>query len=182
MRKKYLIVIFIALFFLFNSCSKSSSNIKNYLNTGTTIDSEAKDIMPNLDDLPEYKDIEYKYTHKSMYIFQSDSVALIVNYDDKIYKSEKDKLEEKYTFLEEKDKGIIPEHEFLINSYTFKVVARNEKSNTHYPKSFGMIGTSEEKKSIAYLYFYDFDLDCIGREDEEHSMADFVNNYFDYNF
>lgn len=182
MRKKYLIIILIAIILCFNSCSKSSSNIKNYLNTGSTIDSYAKDIMPSLDDLPEYKDIEYKYTHKLMYIFQSDSVALIVNYDDKIYKSEKDKLAEKYTFLQEKDKGIIPEHEFSINSYTFRVVARNEKSNTHFPKSFGMIGTSEEKKSIAYLYFHDLDLDCIGGADEEHPMADFVKNYFDYDF
>ena len=46
-----------------------------------------------------------------------------------------------------------------------------------YPKSFGMIGTSDEKKRIAYLYFYDFDLD-VG----EANMAQFVKDYFDYEF
>lgn len=55
-----------------------------------------------------------------------------------------------------------PEYEFSINSYTFKVVAGNGKGNTQFPKSFGMIETSERKKSIAYLYFYDTDLDIIG--------------------
>ncbi|MCM1989555.1 hypothetical protein [Oceanirhabdus seepicola] len=189
MRKKYLIIILIAFVLCITGCSKSSSNIENYLNSGTTIDSNAKDIMPNLDDLPEYQNISYKYTHKSMFIFESDSVALIVNYDDKTYKSEKDKLAKKYTFLEEKvdsdydeSKYFIPEYEFSINSYTFKVVAYNKKSNTEFPKSFGMIGTSEEKKSIAYLYFCDFDLDCIGQENDKHPMADFVKNYFDYDF
>ena len=189
MRKKYLIIILISFVLFSTGCSKSSSNIENYLNSGNTIDSSAKDIMPNLDDLPEYQNISYKYTHKSMFIFESDSVALIVNYDDKTYKSEKDKLAEKYTFLEEKvdsdydeSKYFIPEYEFSINSYTFKVVAGNEKSNTQFPKSFGMIGTSEEKKSIAYLYFYDTDLDCISEKSDEHPMANFVKAYFDYDF
>lgn len=163
-------------------CDKSGSNIENYLNSGTTIDTNAKDIMPNLDDLPKYESIEYKYTHKTMFLFESDSVALVVNYDDKTYQSEKDKLAEKYTFLEDKVKDIIPEYEFSINSYTFKVVAENEKSNTEFPKSFGMIGTSEEKKSIVYLYFYDFDLDYIGQENDRHPMANFVKQYFEYDF
>jgi hypothetical protein len=170
-------------------CSSSNSNIKNYLNSGTTIDSKAKDVMPVLDDLPKHNGISYRYKHKSMLIFESDSVALIVNYDDKTYKSEKDKLADKYTFLDKKigfdtNDGtyVIPEYEFSINSYNFKVVAPNEKSNTQFPKSFGMIGTSKDKKSIAYLYFYDSDLDYIGKKDDEYPMATFVKEYFDYNF
>lgn len=123
-----------------------------------------------------------------MLMFESDSVALVVFYDDKRYKSEKAKLAEKYTFLDpkstakESNSHIIPEYKFSINSYTFKIVAGNEKSNTQFPKSFGMIGTSEKKKSIAYLYFYDTDLDCIGQENDKHPMANFVKQYFDYDF
>lgn len=189
MRKKYLIIIFIVFILCMTIYIKSSSNLKNYLNSGTPIDSNAKDIMPSLDDLPKYQNIAYKYTHKSMFFFESHSVALIVNYDDETYKREKDKLAEKYTFLNKKvgfrfDKSryLIPEYEFSVNSYNFKVVDRNEKSNTQFPKSFGMIGISEEKKSIAYLYFYDTDLDSIGREDDKSPMADFVKDYFKYDF
>ena len=189
MRKKYLIIILIAFILCITGCSKSSSNTEDYLNSGTSIDSNAKDIMPTLDDLPEYQNIAYKYTHKSMFIFESHSVALIVNYDDKTYKSEKDKLAEKNIFLNKKvvfnadeSKYIIPEYEFAINSYNFKVVDGNEKSNTQFPKSFGMIGTSEEKKSIAYLYFYDTDLDYIGEKDDKYPMANFVKEYFKYDF
>ncbi|MCY6354325.1 hypothetical protein [Clostridium sp. ZS2-4] len=189
MKKKYLIIILIAFVLSITGCSKSSSNIENYLNSGTTIDTNAKDIMPKLDDLPKYENIAYKYTHKTIFLFESYSVALIVNYDDKTYQSEKDKLAEKYTFLEEKvesdydeSKYFIPEYEFSINSYTFKVVAEDANSNTEFPKSFGMIGTSEEKKSIAYLYFYDFDLDYIGQENDRHPMANFVKEYFEYDF
>ncbi|AOR25136.1 hypothetical protein [Clostridium taeniosporum] len=189
MIKKYLAIILIIFIFCITGCSKSNSNIKNYLNSSTLIDSRAKDIMPNLDDLPKYQNIEYKYTHKSMLIFESDSVALIVNYDDTTYKNEKDKLDKKYNFLDQKVKFdydennyVIPENEFSINSYTFKVVAGNEKDNTEFPKSFGMIGTSEDKKSIAYLYFYDSDLDYIGTKDDKSPMANFVKEYFKYDF
>jgi len=45
-----------------------------------------------------------------------------------------------------------------------------------------MIGVSEDKKSIAYLYFYDSDLDYIGDEDEENPMANFIREYFKYKF
>ena len=45
-----------------------------------------------------------------------------------------------------------------------------------------MIGISEEKKSIAYLYFYDGDLDYIAEENEKNPMANFVKEYFKYKF
>ncbi|MEG1254854.1 hypothetical protein [Clostridium sp.] len=189
MRKKYLIVMAITFIFCITGCSNSSSNIDNYLNSGTWIDSKAKDIMPKLEDLPEYEDIKYKYKHKSMLIFSSDSVALVVSYDDNTFDSEKEKLDEQYTFLDKKIKSsfdeskyYIPEYEFSVESYNFRVIDENGTSNTEFPKFFGMIGISEEKKSIAYLYFCDGDLDYIGVENEKNPMADFVKQYFKYKF
>ena len=189
MIKKYLIVIVIIFIFFINGCSDSSSGIKNYLNSGGEIDLNSKDIMPSLEDLPEYEKIEYKDTYKSILFFESHSVALIVEYDDNTFESEKKKLDEKYTFLNEKiksdfdkNKYYIPEYEFSIESYTFRVVDKNNTSNTKFPKSFGMVGISEEKKSIAYLYFYDEDLDYIGEENEENPMVNFLNKYFKYKF
>ena len=45
-----------------------------------------------------------------------------------------------------------------------------------------MIGMSDEKNSIAYLYFYDSDLDYIGDEEDSQPMASFVKEYFKYDF
>ena len=189
MRKKYLFAIVIILMICITGCSNSSSNLEEYLNTGTLIDSKAKDIMPTLDNLPEYDNIEYKYTHKSILFFESNSVALIVNYDDNTFKVEKNKLDEQYIFLDRKIKSdydeskyYIPEYEFSVESYDFRVIDKNGTSNTDFPKSFGMIGISEEKKSIAYLYFYDGDLDYIAEENEKNPMANFVKEYFKYKF
>ncbi|WP_061994798.1 hypothetical protein [Clostridium sp. ATCC 25772] len=194
-RKKCSIILLIVLISCVTGCSKVNSDIESYLNTGSNIDSNAKDFMPKLDDLPTYKDITYKYTNKSMVIFQAHSVVLVVSYDDETYKNEKAKLEEKYNFLDSKvsldsmynvddgeDKYVIPEHEFLINSYNFRVADENEKNNRKFPKAFGMIGTSDKEKSIAYLYFYDQDLDYIGDKDEKQPMANFVKTYFKYKF
>lgn len=100
MGKKYLIIILLTFILCITVYSKSRSNIKYYLNSGTSIDSNAKDIMPTLDDLPKYQNIEYKYTYRSMIVFESNSVVLVVKYDDKTYKSEKDKLAKKYIFLD----------------------------------------------------------------------------------
>jgi hypothetical protein len=69
-----------------------------------------------------------------------------------------------------------------MKNYDFKVVAGNDKSKAEYPKSFGMIGTSDEKKSIAYLYFYDYDLDYTGDIDEKSPMSNFVKENFKQDF
>jgi hypothetical protein len=179
-----LISVVLIIFFLIG-LDKSDTNIENYLNTGKQIDVCAKDVMPDLDNLPTYKDIDYKYTNRSMFIFESDAIVLLVTYDDETFKNEKAKLEEKYTFLNENSvkKTVIPECEFSINSYNFRVVDSNGKDNTFFPKSFGMIGTSDENNSIAYLYFYDFDLDAISLDDDDSpKMSEFVKNYFKYDF
>ena len=180
--KKFLFVtiwVIIPMLFAMTGCSKTSSIIEDYLNTGSEIDVHAKEMMPTLDNLPGYEEIEYKYTNKTILFFQSTSVALIVKYDDQTYESGKEKLAENYTFVTSATSDVTgtSEYEFSINSYTFKIVGGNE-----FPKSFGMIGTSDEKQSIAYLYFYDFDLDNIGEEDDSNPMPNFVNQYFDYDF
>ena len=190
MKNKYLIVAILLIFVLSNiGCSRSSSDIQQYLTRDSVIDTKAKDIMPNINDLPVHENMQYISTHKSMILFESDSIALIVDYDNEIYEAEKSKLDEKYTFLKEKVKStydetkyFIPENEFSINTYNFRVIDSSQSSNIEFPKSFGIIGTSDEKKSIAYLYFYDFDLDYIGEENEEDSMFKFIKRYFNYDF
>lgn len=173
---------------MFTGCSKSSTDINHYINNGRDIDTDVKDFMPDIEDLPEYKNISYKYNNKSIILFASDAITLVAEHDEETYENEKEKLTKIYSFLKRKvvsdadeRKYYIPEYEFSINSYDFKIVDENNNYNGEYPKSFGMIGTSDKKKSIAYLYFYDTDLDYI-ENDNEKPMANFVKEYFEYEF
>lgn len=189
MRKKYyLIFISILILIFFGIVYSNATSIKKYLNNGTNIDTYAKDFMPAIEDLPEYQNISYKYNHFSLVLFETEGITLIVKYDEETYEDEKKKLAEKYEFLDHKvfsifdqSKYYIPEYEFSINNYIFKVADSSENYQAAYPKSFGMIGISDEEKSIAYLYFLDLDLDYIDN-DNETPMAVFVKKNFKYDF
>lgn len=168
--------------------NSNKTNINKYLNNESKIDMYAKSFMPDINDLPKYQDISYKYNKSSIILFETETIILVVNYDEETYEKEKEKLTEKYKFLNhkvisnfDKSKYSIPKYEFSINSYNFKVPDENENYEAIYPKSFGIVGISDEKKSIAYLYFYDFDLDYISG-DKDSSMANFIKMNFKYDF
>ena len=189
MKKIYFFIFISVLILIFIGFSKSNTtNIKKYLNNATKIDTHAKKFMPAIEDLPKYQDISYKYNHFSIVLFETEAITLVVNYDEETYEKEKEKLTEKYKFLNhkvasdfDKSKYYIPEYEFSINNYDFRVADGNDNYESRYPKSFGMIGISDKKKSIAYLYFYDYDLDYIAK-DKDSPMADFIKENFKYDF
>jgi hypothetical protein len=147
--------------------------------------------MPDLKDLPEYKKIYYKYRHNIVLfpIFSADSILLVVAYDDTVYQMERSRINElnylekaKYKIYADSDEiyYLLPEPEFQINSFNFRVLAESQDNNFEYPKYIGIIATSDEKKSIAYLYFDDFDLDYISKSNTEGEMIKFVKKYFKY--
>lgn len=189
--KKYLIIITLVIILILSFIGFSNSNKKEkkeYLNSGSKIDIHAKGFMPLIEELPKYQDISYKYNHVSIILFETDTIMLVVSYDEETYQKEKEKLTVKYKFLDHKvvsdydeNKYYIPEHQFSINNYDLKVVDGNDNYQAEYPKSFGMIGISDKKRSIAYLYFYDYDLDYI-QDDSESPMANFVKRYYKYDF
>lgn len=131
--------------------------------------------IPDVDDLAKYKNISYQRCETLMLIFSSEATSLVVEYDDETYYKEKDTLEKEYVFLD--NKKIIPQNEFTIGSYNFRVVEKYRDFQCEFPKFFGIVGTSDKNKSIAYLHFSDFDLDVI-----DESMEDFVKMYFRYDF
>ncbi len=185
--KKILIYFLLILTISLTGCDYTSSDIDKYLETGSALDGEAISVMPILDNLPKSEDMKYAHTHKNLLMFESDSVVLEVVYNENTYEEEKNKLNNQFIFFKgsslDEDTGksedykAIEDYTFKMESYVFKIVAKDSENNTGVPKSFGMIGTSDEKKAIAYLYFYDFDLDTLGTE-----MVDFIHEYFDYDF
>ena len=141
-----------------------------------------EEFIPNVDDLGKYKDIDYQcVTTDIVGLFCSQASTLCVEYDNETYQEEKAKLEDKYVFLGPKlgrwYRQLIPESRFSIGSYDFKIVKKIYDVDCSIPSDFVMIGTSDEKKRIAYLYFVDQDLNYI-----DESMEVFVREYFKYDF
>lgn len=189
MTKKILLVIasvlaiIALLIWYFYFATITNSNLSHYAKKRVGYISSS-DVMPDLDTLPNYNDILYQYRQKRLLFFSSDTLLLAVTYDDETYLAQKENIEEKY-FLDHAiangEKFSIPEYEFSINSFTFKVLGNEDGSNEYeYPKHFGMIATSDEKNTMAYLYFYDEDLDFISENKTQESMKDFIKKYYRY--
>lgn len=175
-----LLIFAFLLLLLLSRCYYFDFDTDHYMKSGNVIDEYAADVMPDLESLPEYKSIFYAYHCDHTYlIFSSETMLLRVSYDKKIYEAEKYKLFETYTFLDHPVSMdqcyLIPESEFSINSYEFRVIDEKSTEHTYYPHFFGLIATSDKYHRIAYMCFYDYDLDYISG-----SMANFVKKYFPY--
>jgi hypothetical protein len=161
------------------------TDLKHYLNSGHKIDEAAADFLPALESLSEYESLFYQHYNVTGF-FCTDSLLLEVGYDEPTYAAEKETLSS-YCYLdhavpdEDGDGYLIPEYAFTLGRYYFRVVETDGNEQDVYPHYFGIIGTSDESRSIAWLYFYDQDLDIIS-EDPEGSMADFVTRNFPYDW
>ena len=139
--------------------------------------------MPNLEDIGEYKEAKY-YTRKDETIFSEYSMQLVVKYDEEIFLKEKERLESAYTYLDKPQKSewddtvyTIPIEDFSSAGFNFKIAIFED---TVYPKNFGMVGISDEKFEIAYLWIYAPDLDyiCEINRNEIKEMAEFIEYHF----
>lgn len=163
------------------ACIRTDDNIDNY--AADVRKYQAESFMPGLEGIGNYKEIEY-FSRKDNTFFPEYSIQLVVKYDEEIFLTQKDRLENKYTYLEEPQKPksddtvyTIPAEEFSINEFDYKVV---EFDDTVYPKNFGMVGISDDRCEIAYLWVYAPDLDYICRADQDkyEEMIEFVEYHF----
>lgn len=165
--------------------SKRDDNIENYMNTGQYISDRAAEILPDLNGLPKYKDIEYRYYMEDGF-FDFEIILLVVKYDEQTYDNEREKLDNQYAFLDHivSSNGwyLMPEYEFSINDYDFRVIDRDMKDSAEYPRNFGMVATSDENSSIAYIYVYDPELDSLGELGDEHPVQDYLEQYIKYDW
>ena len=138
--------------------------------------SDAEFLMPSTDDLGKYEDVVFGYKNHvvSVYLLaDSDGVSVFVSYNKEHYEEEKEKVLTRYAFLTEPlvDRGnyTYPVASFDYNGYSFRITAKDH----HAPKSFMMVGVNDEKMKIAYLYYYDVELDYLaeGNADEAKRIA-----------
>ncbi len=148
-------------------------NIKEY---------EANQFMPNLDEIDDYLEIDY-LCEKSTAFFPSCSMQLIIKYDVETFLKEKARLEMAYTYIDKPQKDLsdddytMPVESFSVSGFDFKIA---KFDNTVYPKNFGMVGISEAKHEIVYLwlYFPDLDIICTAEEDGNEEMLQFIKYHF----
>ncbi|MGN1032166.1 MAG: hypothetical protein ACI4PU_01780 [Intestinibacter sp.] len=151
---------------------------------------ETKDFsfMPKLEDLPEYKDIFYQYTKGQAFVFGQKTFTFVIEYDEDVYDKEKARLSEYYEFYDigERDQFLydrgIPENQFLVNSYNFKIMKSYKEESFYHPNDLGMIGTSDKKHSIAYLYYINYMHFDVEENWGTNGMANFVKHVFKYDF
>ena len=180
---KKIIAMFVAMLIMVTLCScvRTDRNIENY--PADIVKYQATLFMPNLDEIGEYEKAEY-YTRKNESIFPEYSMQLVVKYDQEAFLKEKARLERAYTYLDkpqkldgDKDVYTIPIEEFSFAGFDFKIAVFED---TNYPKNFGMVGVSDEKCEIAYLWIYAVDLDyiCEADENEIKAMSEFMEYHF----
>ncbi len=163
------------------SCDTTNNNIENYEDDIELYQADL--FMPDLDDIGDYKDIEY-FIRKDEGIFPEYSMQLLVKYDEESFLKEKERLESAYTYLSEPQKldgennyYTIPIEEFSGAGFNFKIAVFE---NTVYPKNFGMVGISDENFEIAYLWIYASDLDYICETDANEIKE--MNEFIEYHF
>ena len=181
----FLIYALFILYILLFGITTTDNKLKNYEKRVHEVSGNSE-LFPDLDALPSYKDVFFSYRKSEQEIFITKTILLAVSYDEKIYASEKNCIENSTDFLEEAvfSRGggteyYLPEPKFTINSFNFRVV---ENSQPDYPKFFGMVAMSDEKNTIAYLYFSDVDLDYISMNTTEGEMKKFVEKHFKYDW
>lgn len=116
--------------------------------------------LPTMSEMGNYQNYRFNYTTKQEgIIFNGDAYILIFNYGEIEYLSAKERLQQRYII---KTDGIEGEGEttlppqFQMDGFSFQAI-----DGGYYPKEMLFIGTSDNSREIALIYYYDQDLDYI---------------------
>lgn len=156
----------------------------------------ASTIMPNLSEIKDYKKIHfaYQWTVDSLLLsFDDYTISLFIDYGDD-YQKQKEVTNQKYESLylnQERSDFMLCEFDYkgydlrIVPDLTYYVNKDGEGIPT--VKSFMLVGFNDSKKTITYMYYYNFDLDCISdkgsRKDATYElklqeMHSFLKTYF----
>ena len=161
--------------FLVACTTESSFNLDDYDKYRSKVGS-ASEMLPSLNFFHDYEDMQFTYRLVVEFIFQTEGMALFIDYDENNYAIASEEVNNRYEYLTEPSEGKylqFPVTNFTYGGYDFKIsplLHTHVDGDTYYDcKSFTMVGFDATKYRIALLYFYDFDLDylCEGDESEE---------------
>lgn len=120
--------------------------------------------LPALSEVEPCASYRFNYTAKRMSIFQSHAYVLVASYDAEHYRQRVDALEDRYEYLTDAFFGggtaEDPQPEFELDGFRFRAVQEAGKDRADVKYIF-LVGTSDERQEIAYVYYHDQDLDYI---------------------
>ena len=124
--------------------------------------------MPEIDEMGEYENLEY-YHYMQIYsvLFVSEVHTVVCQYSEEEYEAQKAYVEENYVFSTEdyRDKSHRDGEYYLsstaeIDGFTFRYLD-SRSYGLYHPKYIVFIGMNDETREIAYIDFYDIDLDYL---------------------
>ena len=122
-------------------------------------DETVREEMPEVDELGAYTDIAfYDYYSQMAVFFTCDADTLIVTYDQADYQAEKDALAQRDTIETADAYWLRCERTCTLEGFDFAML---HLESQYYPKEMLLVGTNDETGQIAYVCFYDDDLDYI---------------------
>lgn len=116
-------------------------------------------VLPKLAELEPYEDMRYRYQAHRMGPFEAHAYIVIVRYAEADYYARKEQALKDYALWEAEEWEKETYHmvpEFSMDGFDFRCIEGGS-----YPHAMLFIGTSDESREIAYIYFYDGDLDVI---------------------
>lgn len=127
-------------------------------------------LLPQLSETGNPESVEYYDYNARIIFFFYESDTLICKYNEQDYTEQKTLLDEKYVFQTEElvELGYSCEPTVQIDNYTFRFLSVDEY-DLYYPKEVYLIATNDTTREIAYISFYDIDLDFIS------DATDFIN-------
>lgn len=163
----------------------------NYIETGLEkynekISQNSNYINFSLNELGSYDDVYFQSTKTGGFIFSSYGSMLIASYNDADFIKQLNSVnafnyQSDVIFFDD-SKYTLPETEFYINDWHFKVL-EGKSPNFSIPKDIDLIAVNESSRQIAYLTFYDQDIDYLCKSDKQDGyMKKFVKKYFKYKF
>lgn len=108
----------------------------------------------------EYKNIS-NYKYHSMAIFSQEAYTTIIKYDKDNFQSKKSNIESNHKFYSVPVDDGEAESIFSYEGFSFRV-----ELSDWYPKEMNLVGINESTNEIAFITFYDYDLDTIDDYEE----------------
>ncbi len=133
----------------------NAEEINEYYNKNDSLNDDF-----NFEKFGKYESIE-SYKYHSMAIFSQEAYTTILKYNEENFESKKDNIESKYNFYSVPVDDEEAEPAFSYEDFSFRV-----EVSDWYPKEMNLVGINEATNEIAFITFYDFDLDTIDDYEE----------------
>lgn len=170
-----ILILLLCCCFCFSSCSKrySSSNEKDYEKYISEV-ADAELYMPKLDELGNYESfIVGRRTSNDIFIDTTETISLIVRYFEDDFDIVVNQIEHKYEFISSSLDNY-PDYEAEVDNYYFRVdrnslcemVSYPSDEIVLYPKCSLIVGVNRAENTIAYLYYWDIEMNEMSNLDK----------------